>query len=104
MVSAIIHISSIIRNFRLSARILKFRAPRMPDNWISAVVQACIKKAGNKLYKCISASLGCKRMGESKFPDYSLTFPWLVVKNTHFFTDPHFTYLQKEVQKMEPNG
>ena len=32
----------------------------------------------------------------SQFPDYSLTFPWMVVKNTQFFPDPHFTCLQKE--------
>ena len=37
------------------------------------------------------------------FPDYSLTFPWLVVKNPQLSPDSHFTYLQKEVKKMELN-
>ena len=33
------------------------------------------------------------------FPD----FPWLIVKNTHFFNEPHVTYSQKQVMKMKPS-
>jgi len=32
---------------------------------------------------------------QSKFPDYSLTFPWPIVKNTHFFLDPQFSTFAK---------
>ena len=46
--------------------------------------------------KCIQ---GSNPISESKFPDYSLTGG----QNTHFFPDHRFTYLQKEVRKMEPN-
>jgi len=39
---------------------------------------------------------------ESNFPDYSLAFPW-VVNNSHFLSDYHFTYLQKEVREWSLN-
>ena len=43
LVSPVIRIFSIIRNFGLSTRFLKFRVPRRPGNWISTVMKKIFK-------------------------------------------------------------
>ena len=50
-----------------------------------------------------SLQKGSYPIRESKFLDHFLTISRLVVKNTHFFLDPHFTNLQKEAKDMEPS-
>ena len=46
---------------------------------------------------------GSYPVGTSNFPDYSLKFSWLILKKTYFFLEAHFTYLQNQAKKMDPN-